>query len=214
MLKAQSGIKNIYLKKKFNKRVFLHFGAVNYLANIYLNGKILGIHEGGFTPFQYEITNEVLEAENTVIVKANNQRLKDGLPALGYDWFNYGGITRDVHLVETNQSYIEDYFIQLEKHSVKNVLGWVKFNGNRLSQSIRIQIPELKINYPTKSNIYGFAEVKFPATFQLWSPENPKLYRVVISSETDTIEDNIGFRSLQVSGTKILLNGKPLFLRG
>ena len=121
----------VWYKKTFtshigkNKRLFLHFGAVNYLADVYINGNLLGSHEGGFTPFQFEITNEVKDGENTIVVKVNNQRLKDGIPGLGYDWFNYGGITRDVNLVETDNSYIEDYFIQLKKHSFNEVLGWI-----------------------------------------------------------------------------------------
>ena len=111
----------VWYKKTFDgnlqkeQRLFLHFGAVNYQATVYLNGDLIGKHEGGFTPFQIEITDVVREGENTIIVKSNNQRLKDGLPGLGYDWFNYGGITRDVHLIKTNLSFIEDYFIQLKK---------------------------------------------------------------------------------------------------
>ena len=109
--------------RKSDKRLFLHFGAVNYLADIYLNGKKLGFHEGGFTPFQFEISSNVQEGENVIIVKVNDQRLKTGLPALGFDWFNYGGITRSVQLIETSESFIEDYFIQLKKHSNADVLG-------------------------------------------------------------------------------------------
>jgi len=77
----------------------------------------LGTHEGGFTPFQFEITDKVKE-QNSIIVRVNNQRKKDGIPAMGFDWFNYGGITRDVTLIETPQSFIEDYFIQLKKEPI------------------------------------------------------------------------------------------------
>ena len=104
--------KTFTCKKKDGTRLFIHFGAVNYIADVYLNGKHIGTHEGGFTPFQFEITNNAIEGENSLIVKANSQRKKDGLPGTGYDWFNYGGITRDVNLVETNASFIGDYFIQ------------------------------------------------------------------------------------------------------
>src|SRR5580704_13079861 len=102
-------------KKDTSRRLFLHFGAVNYIADVYLNGKKLGSHEGGFTPFQFELTDLVKEGSNSIVVKVNNQRVKDGLPGLGYDWFNYGGITRDVNLIVTPQRFIEDYFIQLGK---------------------------------------------------------------------------------------------------
>ena len=210
----------VWYKKTFNysrktdKRLFLHFGAVNYLADVYLNGKKLGSHEGGFTPFQFEISSSVQEGQNAVVVKVNNQRLKNGLPALGFDWFNYGGITRSVQLIETASSFIEDYFIQLKKHSNSEVLGWVKINGNSGEQNVRIQIPELKVNYSTRSNRDGLAAINFHAEFKLWSPQNPKTYRVIIQSGTDTVTDEIGFRNIEVSATKILLNGKPVFLKG
>ena len=210
----------VWYKKTFNydlgksKRLFLHFGAINYLADVYLNGKLLGKHEGGFTPFQFEITNVVKRGGNTIVVRVNNQRSKDGIPGLGYDWFNYGGITRDVNLIETYSSFISDYFIQLKKNSLNKVLGWIKINGNTLSQSVSIKIPELKIDYSGRSNNDGFAEVKFTSKFELWSPERPKLYKIIIQCETDTIIDNIGFRSIEAKGSKILLNGKPIFLKG
>src|SRR5574337_854553 len=94
---------------KNNKRLFLYFGAVNYLADVYLNGEKIGSHEGGFTPFQFEITQLVKNGANSLIVKVNNSRKSNGLPGYGYDWFNYGGITREVSIIETNNSFIEDY---------------------------------------------------------------------------------------------------------
>jgi len=210
----------VWYKKSFNyksvgnKRLFLHFGAVNYLASVYLNGNLIGKHEGGFTPFQFEITDKVNSGINTVIVRVNNQRLKDGIPGLGYDWFNYGGITREVNLIETNNTFISDYFIQLGKNSLKEVNGWIKMNGIDHSQNITIKIPELKVDYQTRLDGEGFTEIKFAADFRLWSPENPKLYKLVIQSETDTIKDEIGFRSIVAKGPNILLNGKPVFLKG
>jgi len=210
----------VWYKKTFdhsplkNKRLFIHFGAVNYLADVYLNGKLLGTHEGGFTPFQFEITKKILKGSNTIIVRVNNLRKKDGIPGLGYDWFNYGGITREVNLVETNDTFISDYFIQLGKHSLNEVKGRVKMDGISPSQSITIKIPELKVNYKTRSDNEGLAEINFAANFKLWSPENPKLYKVIIQSETDTINDEIGFRSIATEGSKILLNGKHVFLKG
>lgn len=210
----------VWYKKQFNyslvggKRLFLHFGAVNYLADVYLNEKKIGSHEGGYTPFQFEITEKVKNGDNTLIVKANNNRLGNGLPGTGFDWFNYGGITRDVDLIETDNSYINDYFIQLKKGSLNTVLGWVQLNGTKATQKIKIQIPELNLSYQTKTDGKGFAQVEFSSDFQLWSPANPKLYQVIVKSETDSVTDSIGFRSIEVLGNKVLLNGKPIFLKG
>jgi beta-glucuronidase len=209
----------VWYKKTFSfnrnpdKRLFLHFDAVNYKADVYLNGLKLGSHEGGFTPFQFEITDMVKEGQNSIVVKVNNKRVKDGLPGLGYDWFNYGGVTREVNLIETNHSFIQNYFVQLKKKSSNEVMGWVRLNGNKKPENIRIIIPELKVNYQSKANMEGVAAVNFSAAFQLWSPQNPKLYHVIIQSETDTITDKIGFRNIEVNGTNILLNGKSIFLK-
>lgn len=209
----------VWYRKIFNynkdtlKRLFLHFGAVNYLADVYLNGIRLGSHEGGFTPFQFELTSLVKQGRNSIVVKVNNQRVKDGIPGLGYDWFNYGGITRDVNLIETPKTFIEDYFIQLKKHSFKEVFGWVKLNGYKPAGDITISIPELQFNRKLRSGSDGRAVVNFEAAFQLWSPENPKLYQVIIETDQDTITDYIGFRNIEVRDTHILLNGKPVFIK-
>ena len=210
----------VWYKKQFHhtkgddKRLFLYFGAVNYLADVYLNGEKIGSHEGGFTPFQFEITDKVKEGNNVLIVKVNNQRKENGLPGVGYDWLNFGGITRDVGLIETNHVFIEDYFIQLKKGSLNSILGWVQLDGTtKANQKITIKIPELNLNYKTKTDDKGFAKIEFSSKFTLWSPENPKLYKVVIDSETDAVEDSIGFRSIEVKGSEILLNKKPIFLK-
>ncbi|HLP16208.1 MAG TPA: glycoside hydrolase family 2 TIM barrel-domain containing protein [Bacteroidota bacterium] len=210
----------VWYKKQFShplrngRRLFLHFGAVNYIADVYLNGEKLGSHEGGFTPFQFEITGKVKDGMNSLIVKADNRRKGNGLPGYGYDWFNYGGITRDVHLIETSNTYIEDYFIQLKKGSLDTVSGWVQLNGAQASHNIEIQIPELKLSYKTSSNEKGWAKIEFSAAFKLWSPEHPNLYSVIVKSETDTVADRIGFRSIEVQGSMVLLNKKTVFLKG
>lgn len=205
--------KEIVYTVKSNKRVFIHFGAVNYIADVYLNGEYIGNHEGGFTPFQFEITDKIKSGKNALIVKVNNKRLKNGLPSLGFDWFNYGGITRDVNIIETNKSYIEDYHIQLEKHSNNEVLGWVQLNGVNQPEKVNVKIPELNIEYETYSNNKGFAEIKFSLEFELWSPENPKLYTVIVKSNDDKVTDEIGFRNIEVKGKEILLNNKPIFFK-
>ena len=161
--------KNFSYKKNPDKRLFLHFGAVNYIADVYLNGKKMGSHEGGFTPFQFELTDSIKDGRNTLIVKVNNQRLKEGLPGLGYDWFNYGGITREGNLIETGKTYIDEYFIQARKNiRVSEVSGWVKMNGNKTEQNIRICIPELNINFLTETNSAGEAAIRISGKFQLW----------------------------------------------
>jgi beta-glucuronidase len=206
--------KVFHYKSNKKKRLFLHFGSVNYLADVYINGEKIGTHEGGFTPFEFEITGKVKEGENSLIVKTDNQRLPNGLPGIGYDWFNYGGITRDVNLVETGKTFIDDYSVQLKKGSLKKVLGWVQLNGSSAKQKIKLKIPELNKTYKTESDNKGHASIEFDSNLKLWSPENPKLYKVIIESETDTVVDTIGFRCIEVLGSKVLLNKKEIFFKG
>ncbi len=195
-------------------RSFLYFGAANYQARVYLNGKPIGEHQGGFTPFNFEITNDLRDGDNFVVVEVNNARHSDAVPALNTDWWNYGGLTRDVAIVEVPATFIQDYFVQLAKGSLSEIAGWVKLNGATRPQQVAIEIPEANIAQRVTTDRDGYAEFHFAAKLQLWSPENPKLYRVIISGAGDRVEEQIGFRTIETRGTKILLNGKPIFLRG
>ncbi|HWX53162.1 MAG TPA: glycoside hydrolase family 2 TIM barrel-domain containing protein [Verrucomicrobiae bacterium] len=195
-------------------RVFVHFGAANYHADVYLNGEALGHHEGGFTPFDFEITGRVRPQGNFLVVRVNDTRERDQVPALTSDWWNYGGITRPVTLVEVPQTFIQDYAVQLDKGSMRSVKGWVQLNGPKLQQRVTIQIPEAGLSKVFQTDANGRADVSFDADLDLWSPDKPRLYKVEIAGETDRVADSIGFRSIETKGTDILLNGAPIFLRG
>lgn len=215
--------------KQADKRVFVYFGAVNYESTVYLNGEKLGQHEGGFTAFNFEATSSLRDGENFLIVEVRNVRRADAVPALKFDWWNYGGITRDVMLVEEPAVFIQDYFVQLAKGSNHEIRGWVRFNGPVTKHEVTIEIPEAGIKFRTLTDVSGYADFGFDASvlacgkrpasqcvapLKLWSPENPKLYRVIVSGEGDSVADDIGFRTIEVQGAQILLNGKPIFLRG
>ena len=201
-------------QRKPNTRLFVYFGAANYLADVYLNGEKVGRHEGGFTPFNFEITNLVRDTGNFLIVKVDNKRRRDAVPTLITDWWNYGGITRQVKLIETPATFVQDYFIQLQKGSRELVSGWVRLNGSKRSQKVVVRIAEAGISKSFTTDANGYAEISFSANLTLWSPNNPKLYDVTVEAETDRITDQIGFRSIEARGTEILLNGRPIFLRG
>lgn len=201
-------------KPKDDTRLFLHFAAVNYEAIVFIDGKEIGKHTGGFTPFNFEITDFVKSGENSIVVKVDNKRLPEGVPTINTDWWNYGGITRQVNLIETPATLIRDYFIQLKKEDKRLIAGWVQLDGKQSAQKVRIEIPELKIRQEVNTDKNGYAAFEIKAAPVFWSPENPKLYKVSIASETDKISDEIGFRTLEAKGTKILLNGKEIFCRG
>ncbi|WP_195629168.1 glycoside hydrolase family 2 protein [Bacteroides finegoldii] len=200
-------------KRLVDKRQFLCFGAVSYRCRVYLNGMEIGSHEGGFTPFQIEVTNLLNEGDNFIVIEVNNRRTKDAIPAMSFDWWNYGGVTRDVLLVTTPQTYLEDYFIQLDKESPDQVIAKVYLSDKKPGEKITIAIPELKTSIDMHTDAEGKAEGKFNVKkLQRWSPENPKLYEVIISSAGDCVKEQIGFRNITVKGTDIYLNGKPTFM--
>ncbi|MGN6533638.1 MAG: glycoside hydrolase family 2 protein [Ginsengibacter sp.] len=213
---------NIWFKRSFDfdlskngNRVLLYFGAVNYKAEVYLNGTKLGVHEGGFTPFNFEVTNIVKPKGNYLVVKVDNSRHADAVPTDNTDWWNYGGITRDVLLIEEPSTFIRDYSIQLKKGDLHTIAGFVQLNNTTSPQKVFVSIPELKIEKSITTNDSGFAAFQVNVkNISYWSPESPKLYDVVIKSNEETLNDQIGFRTIQTSGADILLNGKPVFLRG
>jgi beta-glucuronidase len=130
------------------------------------------------------------------------------------DWWNYGGLTRQVKLIETPATFVHDYVIQLQKGSRNRISGWVKLTGEKLGQRVTIRIPEAGISKSFTTDGNGFAAIDFNADLKLWSPDNPRLYDVTIEAKTDQVRDQIGFRSIETRGTEILLNGRPIFLRG
>lgn len=207
--------KNFDYDLKEGKRLFVYFGAANYKSIVYLNAKELGRHEGGFTPFSYEITDKVKPGKNTLVVLVDNTRQMKAIPTVMRDWWNYGGITRRVMLVEEEKTFIKDYKVQLKKDSMDRIAGWVQLDGETASQKVTVRIPEAGAEVAVKTDGNGYAAFEFDAKgLDLWSPENPKLYQVELAAETDRIQDRIGFRCIQVKGQDILLNGQPVFLRG
>ena len=206
--------KSFDYQRKADTRLFVYFGAANYVADVYLNGEKVGQHEGGFTPFNFEITRLVRETGNFLVVKVDNKRRRDAVPTLMTDWWNYGGLTRHVKLVETPSTFVHDYLIQLQKGTRDRVRGSVRLNGARLNQRVTIRIPEASVSRTFAADESGLAAIDFRADLKLWSPEDPKLYDVVVEAEADQVRDQIGFRSIETRGTEILLNGRPIFLRG
>ncbi|SNR48364.1 beta-glucuronidase [Lutibacter agarilyticus] len=213
----------VWYKKSFNykkttseNKVFVYFEAVNYRSDVYLNGKKLGTHIGGFTPFNFEITDLLKEEDNFLVIKVDNKRTKDGVPTLNTDWWNYGGITRDVKLVEVSNNFIQDYVVQLNPENNQQIKGFVQLEGEDISdKEIEIIIPELKIKKQLQTNENGRAVFEIKNTkIDYWDTKNPNLYEVSIKSGTDEVKDQVGFRSIKTKGQEILLNDEKIFLKG
>ena len=195
-------------------RRFLYFAGVSTRCNIYLNGKKIISHEGSFTPFQIEVTDALKDGENLLVCEVNNNRRVDAIPAMSYDWWNYGGITRDVMLVTVPTQYIADYFVRLEKGKKDVIALSVSLSEAVAGKKVTVKIPELKVNCEMTTDAQGKAEASVKVrSLQRWSPESPKLYNIEIASPEDKVTESIGFRNIDTRGTKVFLNDKEIFLR-
>ena len=212
------------LELRDGARALLYFGAVNYDSHVYVNGQHVGHHIGGFTPFNYDVTDLLKEGENVVIVKVDNKRHAEDVPTQIFDWWNYGGITRDVMLVKVTPVYLEDYSLQLKssKFQVPNskyreISFSARLNKKESGHKVCVFIPELKLEQQLTTDAEGMVSTTLKVNskkLSLWSPANPKLYDVCLSLDTATYADKIGFRTIETRDKQILLNGQPIFLKG
>lgn len=212
----------VWYKRSFDtslregRRLFVHFGAANYQSRVYLNGEEIGAHEGGFSPFTFEITDKVHSGTNALIVGVDATRRADGVPGTQTDWWNYGGITRDVLLLEFGAVFIRDYQVKLGAGD--RVEGWLQLDdgnsGAAANASVQVRIHELGVDAELTADADGRAEFSVQASPALWSPESPTRYEVSIASAEDAVSDRVGFRKIEVDGSQILLNGDEIFLRG
>ena len=195
-------------------KTFLHIGAANYKLIAWVNGQEVCRHEGGFTAFDCEVSASLHKGANSIVISVDNTRLADGVPTLNTDWWNYGGLTRDVALLDVPEKYIDDFDLHLNRART-SIEGSVHVAGARAGDVVSVTIPELNRKVSAKIGAANKALILLPADgISLWTPEQPKLYQVELQSGEDLLEDTMGFRTIEVRGTDILLNGKPVFLRG
>jgi len=214
-MRGRSGTSNrLIIRKQRSHDCSCISGRPTIRADVYLNGEPLGRHEGGFTPFDFEITDRVRPQGNFLVVRVNDSRERSQVPALTTDWWNYGGITRPVTLVQVPQTFIQDYFVQLDKGSTRNIKGWVQLNGPKLQQRVTIRIPEAGLSKEFQADCQRTRRHFLYRRPGALVAGKTKLYKVEIASETDQVTESIGFRSIETKGTDILLNGEPVFLRG
>jgi beta-glucuronidase len=196
-------------------RVFLHVGAANYRSWFWVNGIKVCEHEGGYTSFNCDVTAAVHAGANFVVAAVDNTRREDNVPTLQTDWWNYGGLHRSVSLIEVPETFIDQYDVHLSRGEGSVIEGWVHLLGAQPGARVEVEIPELGANTAADVGDGGRAMIHLSVQgIERWSPETPKLYKVRIGAGQDSIEDLIGFRSVETRGTEILLNGKPIFLRG
>jgi beta-glucuronidase len=231
-----------------NAHLRLRFEAVFYLARVWLNGQYLGEHEGGYTPFEFDISNIAkLGGGNVLAVQVDNRRAADRIPAnLGpgwtYDWWNYGGIIRDVSLKITSKAYIARQQIVSVPHitgmdeadsaSITATLTLHNTSGQALDGTLQANllgdadgqpVLEAPVSAPVSIPSGGSADVRIAATLvspKLWHFDHPNLYRWSASllaadgRVLDTREVTIGIRSVELKDGRFYLNGEPVRLVG
>ena len=207
--------KKFTIKPEMNKRAFVHFEAVNYHAHVYVNGKKIGEHTGGFTPFAFEITEVIRSGENQITVGVDSYHNAESIPGTITDWDIYGGITRTPRIVFSAETYIDDVYLQLGRND--NFIGEIKLNGkHKANEKIEIEIVGANKKWTVTTNQQGVATINTDAPEHLkrWSPDSPHLYQVNFKTAEDSLQDKIGFRTIHTEGNRVLLNNKPVFLYG
>lgn len=211
----------IWFQRRFDaptapgQRSFLRFEAVNYRAMVYLNGRAIAQHEGGFTPFVVEVTEALRERGNRLVVGVDSRHDAQSIPGEITDWDLYGGITRPVALIQTPATFIDDATLRL--NDAGRLVGSLQLNGpHAAGQRVALRLPALGLAVQAQTDAGGTArfDLPAPAALRRWSPTSPTLYEVAFEAGGDTLRERIGFRTIAVRGSEILLNGQPVFLRG
>ncbi|MFB3903329.1 MAG: glycoside hydrolase family 2 protein [Acidobacteriota bacterium] len=200
----------------------LRFAGVFYLAKVWLDGKLLGDHEGGYTPFSF-VVNHVAKGEHEIVVLVDNRLHDESLPKKGVDWFPYGGIYRPVYAELVPGLFIDSFHVVPVAAAGQATLKVKAFLRNPSGQERRERITfevNRKILYSAPHALTGTTpEVTFSAVLEnprLWSPESPFLYsaRLSLQENRDDQFTRFGIRSFTLDGYKILLNGRRFKLAG
>lgn len=222
--------KNIIISSEWkNKRIVLHFEGVNYHAKVWVNGKFVGENLDGFLPFDFSIGNIVRFGEkNVIVVKVDNIRKQGEVPGLQRGWRTFGGILREVSLISTNFTYIDQANITTEPLGK----GWnislncdlLNENNHDVSVEVAVQITGV-LNHLSQpividgNNIANFSFEDQIEKVNAWSPDSPNLYnaKVELIIDGQIISEKticFGFRKIEAKNGKLLLNGEPIYLVG
>jgi beta-glucuronidase len=225
-------------------RAFLKFDAVFYKTTIWLNGKKTGAHEGGYTPFEVDVT-DYLQPKNTLALSVNNEWDTTTIPGAKtadifsavhhsqqYAWMNYGGITRPVHLIVRPDIHIQKAQVMTEpglpkgdaRIRIKAFINNLTAQAAQTSLTANIYYGGQKINIKFKpatgtvaanSSAPVVLEGVLPAAaVKRWYPDEPNLYTAAIIAGRDTLTTSFGIRTIEVKGTQLLLNGEPIRIGG
>lgn len=197
----------------------LCLGAVNYLADVYLNGRHLGRHEGGYTAFEMDATAALQPGMNRLAVRVDNRHLWLRLPAV-LGWYNYGGLHRDVSLHLASHARLQTVLVAAEPTG-PGATGRLRVTASRpgLSLHATVRDPQGEVVWTHEAAGGPWdIELTLPVA-QPWSPDDPALYHLEVTlRDGDAVLDQrtcaFGVRRLTVDGQRLLLNGAPTQLRG
>jgi beta-glucuronidase len=219
-------------------RAYLRFEAVFYKCEAWLNGQEIGGHEGGYTPFELDVTN-ALSSDNTITLKVSNAADSTTIPgaktrvdaaqennAQQVPWINYGGINRDVRLVIRPEAHIQRVKIDADPDLAKKTAS-LRFlvevtNGSAASpkhgvvvtifrDKMKIPVKFKSIQQEGRTVLEGIVAAK---DVKLWNQDEPVLYDAELVFGSDTVRTHFGIRKIEVKGTQLLLNGEPIRMGG
>lgn len=216
-----------WYEKKFSTNggtLHIEFGSVMTKADVWLDGVKLGEHYGAFTQFEF-IVNNVSKGEHTLVVRADNRFDSQSFPQSYTDWYNYGGIARDVQVDELKGIVILTNHLvytlsdDLKNATVHSELELVNAESIAISSPLTVMVGDNTI-YSGEITLEA-GEKKSISTpdvtlenIGIWDTSSPILYTVVAKTDTDDLYDRVGFRKIEVKNLDILLNGKPIELLG
>ncbi len=224
------------------KRVVLHFDAAYYISDVWVNNQKVGTHEGGYTPFHFDITDFLKSGDNVLAVSINNDTWQTGSIPGAKDngnandpfpgWINYGGLIRPVYLTTESEVYLENLKVEATPDLAKGT-ATVRLKARvrntskqtvtpKLTTGISLENQLLKLVWKTTSPSIGAgqmaileAETSLKATeVKLWNLDEPTLYQLQAAISGDTLSTNFGIRKVEVRNAQLLLNGQPIRLAG
>lgn len=210
------------------KNLILHFGSIAGYARVYVNGKEVGMTKSSKTPAEFDITRYVGEGSNLLAVEV--LKYHDGSYMEDQDFWRLAGIERNVYIQAYKPLSVWDYEVSATpinnyKDGKLNVKVYLReFQHDMLSaKSLAVRLVNTETSKPVYSSAKTLADhnlanpIVFSSTINnvdLWCSETPNLYELQILLNGDTIRQNVGFREVKIVGPRLLVNGKPIYIKG
>ena len=204
-------------------RVLLHFGAVNYWASVWINGELVGKHEGGHVPFAFDITNLLKTGDNAIVVRSETAPTDRYIPrgkqywapkSAGIFYTRTSGIWQTVWLEYVPATYLESVRISSDDQGETRIYALVHNPQPGLELQTTVSLDGKAVAQTSvaaqETRVTALLSVNNP---RLWSPQSPVLYQVSFTLGADKVESYTGFRSVRIENDRVTLNGRSIFLK-